>query len=118
MPCAVMSTMVFAVSAEVGGSTPSAQGAAAWGAAGPLRRLRRECNAIDGSDEDDDDVEGAAEIDDDDDDDAASLDVVAAALGTTAVVEELLEAAFDATRALNWAARADIGAKAREKREN
>jgi hypothetical protein len=28
VPCAVMSTMVLAVSAEVGGSIPSAQGAA------------------------------------------------------------------------------------------
>ena len=85
VPCAVMSTMVLAVSAEVGGSTPSAQGAAC-GAEGPRRR--RDCNAKDGSD--DDDVEGV-EIDA-----AASLDVAAAetaaaaaALGTTAAVEHL-----------------------------
>ena len=108
VPCAVMSTMVLAVSEEVGGSIPSAQGAAC-GAAGARRR--RHCSAKDGSD--DDDVEGAVEID------ASSLDVAAAAvaaaaavLGTTAAVEHLeADAAadgVDTTRALSWAAKADI----------
>ena len=110
VPCAVMSTMVLAVSADVGGSTPSAHGAAC-GAAGPRRR--RDCSAKEGSVDDDDDVEGDVEIDA-----AASLDVAAAegaaaALGTTV---ELLEAGAvpdgvdDATRALSWAAKADMAA--------
>jgi len=95
-----MSTMVLAVSAEVGGSTPSAQGAAC-GAAG-ARRWRR-CDAKErGVDDDvDDEVEGVEIID------GASRNAAAgAALGST--VAGLLEAAAadaDGTRALSWAAR-------------
>ena len=113
VPCAVMSTMVLAVSAAVGGSSPSSQGAA-WGAAGTRRRLQRDCDAKDGSD---DDVEGAVvEIDD-----AAGLEDVAAAAAALGTTFEHLGAAAaavdgaDATRALSRAAKADIASK--EKRE-
>ena len=61
VPCAVMSTMVLAVAAEVGGSTPSTQGAAC-GATGARRR--RYCDAKEGGDDDvGDEVEGVEIID-------------------------------------------------------